>query len=118
MTTGSAPHLLDGPPRVPLVRRRDADPVPRRREPAPRTAPVPRRRHVPDGIRAPRLAAGLSKAGLGRAVGRSGQAVAGWEDGRTRPGEVTRRRLESVFGLAVGVLTDQGPEAGSTIERG
>lgn len=73
---------------------------------------------VPAGIRALRQAAGLSKAGLGRTVGRSGQAVPAWEAGRSRPGEMTRRRLEAVFGLRAGVLPDHGPVAGSTIERG
>ena len=53
-------------------------------------------------IRALRTAAGMTKVGLGRAVGRSGQAVAGWEAGRTRPTPGTFRRLEVVFGLSAG----------------
>ena len=40
------------------------------------------REDVPEGLRAARTAAGLSKVALGRAVGRSGQAVRGWETGR------------------------------------
>ena len=57
---------------------------------------------VPDVIRALRTAAGLTKVGLGRAVDRSGQAVAGWESGRTLPTPATFRRLEVVFGLGPG----------------
>jgi transcriptional regulator with XRE-family HTH domain len=65
---------------------------------------------VPRGIRAARLAAGLDKVALGRAVGRSGQAVAAWEDGRALPGRAIRRRLESVLGLPQGCLgVDDGP---------
>jgi len=59
---------------------------------------------VPDGLRAARLAAGLTKVDLGRAVGRSGQAVRGWETGRSRPGPGTCRRLEAVLGLPAGTL--------------
>jgi transcriptional regulator with XRE-family HTH domain len=59
---------------------------------------------VPEGIRAARVAAGLTKVALGRAVGRSGQAVRNWEMGRTRPGPGTCRRLEAVFGFRAGQL--------------
>jgi DNA-binding XRE family transcriptional regulator len=59
---------------------------------------------VPDGIRAARTAAGLSKVALGRAVGRSGQAVRSWETGRSRPGPDSCRRLELVLGLPPGKL--------------
>ncbi len=61
-----------------------------------------RREEVPQVIRALRTAAGMTKVGLGRAVGRSGQAVAGWEAGRTRPTPAICRRLEVVFGLSAG----------------
>jgi transcriptional regulator with XRE-family HTH domain len=71
---------------------------------------------VPDGIRTLRVAAGLSRAALGRAVGRSGQAVAGWEAGRARPDEVTSRRLEEVLGLPARVLPARGQDA-AAIER-
>jgi transcriptional regulator with XRE-family HTH domain len=54
---------------------------------------------VPPAIRALRVAAGMTKVDLGRAVGRSGQAVAGWEAARSRPSPATCRRLETVFGL-------------------
>ncbi|WP_436692134.1 helix-turn-helix domain-containing protein [Geodermatophilus sp. CPCC 205506] len=59
---------------------------------------------LPDAVRALRIAAGLTKVGLGRAVGRSGQAVAAWEAGRARPSPATCRRLEVVFGLVPGRL--------------
>lgn len=59
---------------------------------------------VPAAITALRVAAGLSKVDLGRLVGRSGQAVGGWESGRTRPTPVTCRRLETIFGLPAGRL--------------
>lgn len=57
---------------------------------------------LPAVLQALRLAAGLSKVHLGRAVGRSGQAVAGWEAGRTRPSTALCRRLEIVLGLPAG----------------
>lgn len=59
---------------------------------------------VPDGIRAARTVAGLTRVGLGRAVGRSGQAVRGWEMGRSLPSDAVRRRLEAVLGLPAGKL--------------
>ena len=59
---------------------------------------------VPEGIRASRTALGLSKVALGSAVGRSGQAVRGWETGRSRPGPAMCRRLEVVLGLPDGKL--------------
>jgi transcriptional regulator with XRE-family HTH domain len=59
---------------------------------------------VPAAITALRVAAGLTKVGLGRLTGRSGQAVAGWEAGRTRPAPATCRRLETIFGLPAGRL--------------
>jgi transcriptional regulator with XRE-family HTH domain len=72
-----------------------------------RLLPLPPRRRwlteeVPQAVRALRTAAGMTKVGVGRAVGRSGQAVASWEAGRTRPTPATCRRLEVVFGLAPG----------------
>jgi transcriptional regulator with XRE-family HTH domain len=66
---------------------------------------------LPLVLTALRTAAGLTKAGLGRAVGRSGQAVAGWEAGRSRPSPAMCRRLEVVFGLAAGRLPDSGSVA-------
>jgi transcriptional regulator with XRE-family HTH domain len=73
-------------------------------------APLPpgpqwRTEDVPTGIRAARIAAGLTKVGLGSAVGRSGQAVRAWETGRARPGLATCRRLEQVLGLLVGTIS-------------
>ncbi|WP_448624977.1 helix-turn-helix transcriptional regulator [Geodermatophilus sp. URMC 64] len=59
---------------------------------------------VPAGLRAARVAAGLTKVALGRAVGRSGQTVHGWETGRTCPDAGTCRRLEAVLGLQAGKL--------------
>jgi transcriptional regulator with XRE-family HTH domain len=59
---------------------------------------------LPHVIRAARMAAGLTKAQLGRVVGRSGQAVSAWEVGRTRPSAVTCRRLEAVFRFPAGSL--------------
>ena len=59
---------------------------------------------VPGGLRAARAAAGLTKVALGRAVGRSGQAVRNWETGRTHAGPATCRRLEVVLRLCVGTL--------------
>ena len=72
-----------------------------------RLVPLPPRRRwtpeeVPQAIRALRTAAGLTTVGLGRAVGRSGQAVASWEAGRSLPMPGTFRRLEGVFALAPG----------------
>jgi transcriptional regulator with XRE-family HTH domain len=60
--------------------------------------------HLPAAIRAARLTAGMTKVGLGRAVGRSGQSVHGWEIGRCRPSPSTCRRLEVVLGLPAGRL--------------
>jgi transcriptional regulator with XRE-family HTH domain len=57
---------------------------------------------VPEAIRSLRTNAGLSKDGLGRLLGRSGQAVRSWETGRSRPMPATLRRLEVLFGLPVG----------------
>jgi transcriptional regulator with XRE-family HTH domain len=59
---------------------------------------------VPAGITALRTAAGMSKEALGRAVQRSGQAVRGWESGRSRPSAATCRRLETIFRLSSGTL--------------
>lgn len=59
---------------------------------------------VPAGITALRTTAGLSKEELGRAVQRSGQAVGGWERGRTRPSPATCRRLEAMFCLPAGTF--------------
>lgn len=73
-----------------------------------RILPLPARRwrpeQVPAALTALRTGAGLSKVGLGRLVGRSGQAVSGWERGRARPSPATCRRLEMVFGLPTGRL--------------
>jgi transcriptional regulator with XRE-family HTH domain len=71
--------------------------------------PLPPRRRwrpedLPDGLRAARTAAGHSKDALGRAVGRSGQAVRGWESGRSRPAPDVCRLLEAVLGLPAGKL--------------
>lgn len=71
--------------------------------PIPRHTPW-RMADVPRGIAAARLAAGLTKLEMGRAVGRSGQAVLGWETGRSHPPPDVRRRLELVLGLPVGTL--------------
>jgi transcriptional regulator with XRE-family HTH domain len=57
---------------------------------------------VPMAIAALRVAAGLTKEQLARAVGRSGQTVSSWETGRRRPGPETCRSLETVFGLPPG----------------
>lgn len=59
---------------------------------------------VPAALAALRTGAGLTKVGLGRLVGRSGQAVAAWESGRSRPGAAACRRLETIFGLPAGRL--------------
>jgi transcriptional regulator with XRE-family HTH domain len=61
-----------------------------------------REEQVPAGIRAARLAVGMTKAELGRALGRSAQAVYKWERGQTRPRTPTCRRLEILLGLPVG----------------
>jgi transcriptional regulator with XRE-family HTH domain len=60
---------------------------------------------IPYLLRALRETAGMSKEELGRAVGRSGQTVRCWEDGRRRPGPGTSRRLELVCRLPPGRLT-------------
>jgi DNA-binding XRE family transcriptional regulator len=59
---------------------------------------------LPEALRAARIAAGLTKVALGRAIGRSGQAVRSWETGRSRPGPAVCRRLEVVLGLPAGKL--------------
>jgi transcriptional regulator with XRE-family HTH domain len=64
--------------------------------------PVWRAEQVPEGIRAARIVAGLTKAGLARALGTSAQAVHKWERGEARPRVPTCRRLEQVLGLSVG----------------
>ena len=60
---------------------------------------------LPDVLRALRSARGLTKVAVGRAVGRSGQAVRSWETGRTRPAPATLQTLEVVFRLPRGRLT-------------
>ncbi|RFU18820.1 helix-turn-helix domain-containing protein [Geodermatophilus marinus] len=60
---------------------------------------------LPEAIRVARMAAGMTKVELGRVLGRSGQAVRSWEVGRSRPSEVTCRRLEAVCGLPAGSLS-------------
>jgi transcriptional regulator with XRE-family HTH domain len=72
-----------------------------------RLVPLPPNRRwrpeeVPQAIRALRTAAGLTRVGLGRAVGRSGNTVARWEAGHTLPMPGTLRRLEVIFGIAPG----------------
>jgi transcriptional regulator with XRE-family HTH domain len=62
------------------------------------------RSELPEALRALRSAGGWTKVELGRAVGRSGQAVRAWETGRTRPTQETLGALEVVFGLAPGRL--------------
>jgi transcriptional regulator with XRE-family HTH domain len=62
---------------------------------------------IPEGIRAARLAAGMTKVELGRALGRSAQAVYKWERGQTRPTAATCRRLEAVLGLPPGRVPAQ-----------
>lgn len=57
---------------------------------------------LPDLLRALRTASGMSKDGLGRALGMSGQTVRCWEDGRRRPGVDACRRLDVVFRLPPG----------------
>lgn len=57
---------------------------------------------VPEGIRAARVVAGMTKAALGRALGTSAQAVYKWERGESRPRTRTCRRLELVLGLPAG----------------
>lgn len=57
---------------------------------------------VPQAILALRTAAGLTKTQLGRALGRSGQAVRSWEVGRSRPTQATYRRLELLFPVSRG----------------
>jgi transcriptional regulator with XRE-family HTH domain len=77
-----------------------------------------REEQVPEGIRAARLAAGLTKAALGRALGTSAQAVHKWERGLTRPRTSTCRRLEALFGLPVGKIPySNRPPAGSSRGR-
>jgi transcriptional regulator with XRE-family HTH domain len=69
-------------------------------------------RDVPQGIRAARMRAGLTKVALGRAVGRSGQAVHGWETGRTRPSAATCRRLEKILRLPARTIPYEGTVSG------
>lgn len=57
---------------------------------------------VPQAILALRTAAGMTKTELGRALGRSGQAVRSWEVGRSLPTQATYRRLELVFPVSRG----------------
>jgi len=64
------------------------------------------RAEVPEAIRALRTTAGMTKDGLGRVLGRSGQAVRSWEAGRSRPTATTLRRLEVLFGLPAGRFAD------------
>jgi transcriptional regulator with XRE-family HTH domain len=59
---------------------------------------------LPEVLRALRSGGGWTKVELGRAVGRSGQAVRAWETGRTRPTREILVALEVVFGLAAGRL--------------
>ena len=66
---------------------------------------------VPEGIRAARLAAGLTKVQVGRAVGRSAQAVYKWELGLARPRPQTCRRLEVLLGLPPGRISYDNPTA-------
>ncbi|MGY1638709.1 helix-turn-helix domain-containing protein [Geodermatophilus sp. SYSU D00742] len=68
---------------------------------------------VPAGIRAARAAAGLTRAALGRAVGRSGQTVRAWETGHRSPRPETCCRLEAVLGLPAGTLPS-GPPRGTS----
>jgi transcriptional regulator with XRE-family HTH domain len=58
----------------------------------------------PQAIRALRTTEGLSKEGLGRLIGRSGQAIRRWEDGAGLPDAASVRRLEVVFRLPPGKL--------------
>jgi DNA-binding transcriptional regulator YiaG len=83
--------------------------------PGPRWPP----REVPDGIRAARTSAGLTRAALGRAVDRSGQTVRAWETGCRLPGPQTCRRLEVVLGLPPGTLpaTAPGPAGAAPARR-
>jgi ribosome-binding protein aMBF1 (putative translation factor) len=60
---------------------------------------------LPHVLTALREAAGLTRVGLGRQVGRSGQAVRCWETGRTQPPPLVRRRLERVLRLEPDSLT-------------
>ena len=69
---------------------------------------------VPQAVLALRTMAGLSKNGLGAALGRSGQAVRSWETGRGLPSAPAARRLEALFGLPPGVIPGSArPPAGS-----
>lgn len=57
---------------------------------------------VPQALLALRTAAGMTKAELGRTLGRSGQAVRSWEIGRSLPTQGTYRRLELLFPVSRG----------------
>ncbi|MGY1824002.1 helix-turn-helix domain-containing protein [Geodermatophilus sp. SYSU D00079] len=81
--------------------------------PGPRWRPE----EVPGGLRAARLSAGLTRAGLGRAVDRSGQTVRAWETGDRSPGPPTCRRLEVVLGLPAGTLPDPTPSVRAAAPR-
>jgi transcriptional regulator with XRE-family HTH domain len=59
---------------------------------------------LPKAISALRAAEGLSKDGLGRVIGRSGQTIRRWEDGAGLPDAASIRRLEVVFRLPPGRL--------------
>jgi len=54
-----------------------------------------------------RTRAGLTKADIGRRLGRTGQAVRSWEVGRARPTSATCRRLELMFRLPPGSIPDR-----------
>lgn len=61
-----------------------------------------RTEQVPQAILALRTAAGMTKTELGRALGRSGQAIRSWEVGRSLPTQATYRRLELLFPVTRG----------------
>lgn len=100
-----------------IYRQPAADLLAQRAEPLPRLPERPwSEDDVPAVLHGLRVRAGLSKVAVGRRVGRSGQAVRGWETGLTRPGTDTRLRLEAVFGVPPGSLrptrSDQGRDGG------
>lgn len=66
---------------------------------------------VPRAVRSLRLSAGWTKSDLGRALGRSAQAVRNWEKGYRLPPPAVCRRMEIVFRLASGTFPtlDPGP---------